>query len=83
MAIEDAAALAQSVNTQANFEAAFQHYENMRFQRTAKVVQTAQRNAWIFHASGGTRVVRDAVLALKGTEVLGMPWLYGFNAWVQ
>jgi salicylate hydroxylase len=83
MAMEDAAALAHSVSSQANFEAAFQHYEHMRYQRTAKVVQTAQRNAWIFHASGVTRMARDEVLALKGTEVLGMPWLYGFNAGVQ
>jgi salicylate hydroxylase len=80
MALEDAATLAHSVKTQANFDAAFQHYEQARYRRNAKVVQTAKRNAWIFHASGATRTVRDAVLALKGTEVLGMPWLYEFDA---
>ncbi len=81
MALEDAAALAHSVQTQPDIPSAFQHYERARYARTARVMQTAQRNAWIFHASGPVRVARDAVLGLKGTEVLGMPWLYGVDVY--
>jgi hypothetical protein len=42
-------------------------------------VDTARRNGRIFHLPAPWSLARDAVLALKGTEVLGMPWLYGAN----
>jgi salicylate hydroxylase len=80
MALEDAAVLARCVNEGADTATALARYEQLRFPRTARVVQTAKRNAWAFHVRGPVAAARDAYLALKGTQVLGMDWLYGFEA---
>jgi salicylate hydroxylase len=77
MALEDAAVLARCVNQHGVNARALRHYETQRTARTARVVNTAQRNGKIFHLQGPARVLRDALLALKGTEVIGLPWLYG------
>ena len=86
MALEDAAALAQCLSNHAdhaqtdhtNIATALSHYEKLRKARTERVVNTARRNGHIFHMRGPLAVARNAVLALKGTEVLGLPWLYGY-----
>ena len=86
MALEDAAALAQCLHnhahsadtTTADISTALSHYETLRKTRTERVVNTARRNGHIFHMRGPLAVARNAVLALKGTEVLGLPWLYGY-----
>ena len=77
MALEDAAALAASVAGQSDWPAALHHYQHLRKARCERVVATAQRNGRIFHLAPPWSTARDAVLALKGTQVLGMPWLYG------
>jgi salicylate hydroxylase len=80
MAMEDAAALAQSLAQSADVATALHRYERQRFARTARVVQTAQRNSWAFHVRGPVALARDAYLSLKGTQALSMDWLYGFDA---
>jgi salicylate hydroxylase len=79
MALEDAVALADGVAMTADWDAALQQYQQVRKARCERVVATARRNGRIFHLPAPWSLARDAVLALKGTEVLGMPWLYGVN----
>jgi salicylate hydroxylase len=80
MALEDAYTLARNLAQATDIPSALAHYEQQRFARTARVVQTAKRNAWAFHVRGPLALARNALLTLKGTQVLGMDWLYGFDA---
>lgn len=77
MALEDAAVLAQCVAEHSDWGSALQHYQQQRKARCERVVAAARRNGRIFHLGAPWSLARNAVLALKGTEVLGMPWLYG------
>lgn len=77
MALEDAAVLAHSAAIHTDWPSALQHYQHLRKARCERVVATARRNGQIFHMAKPWSLVRDAVLTLKGTAVLGMPWLYG------
>ena len=77
MAIEDAAVLAQQVALHSDWRSALQRYEQLRRPRCERVVATARRNGQIFHLGQPWATARDAVLRLKGTEVVGLPWLYG------
>jgi salicylate hydroxylase len=77
MALEDAAVLASCVAAQSDWSSALQRYQQQRKARCERVVATARRNGRIFHLAAPWSLARNAVLALKGTEVLGMPWLYG------
>jgi salicylate hydroxylase len=78
MAIEDAQALAQCVDAGQTMPGALQAYQQQRKARAERVVATARRNGWIFHLPAPWAQARNAVLAVKGTEVLGLPWLYGY-----
>ncbi len=77
MALEDASALAASVAAHSGWPSSLQHYQRLRKARCERVVATARRNGRIFHLAPPWSTARDAVLALKGTQVLGLPWLYG------
>ncbi len=77
MALEDAAALASSAAAHSDWPSALQHYQRLRQARCERVVATAKRNGRIFHLAPPWSTARDAVLALKGTQVVGLPWLYG------
>ncbi len=77
MALEDAAALASSTATHSHWPAALHSYQTLRKTRCERVVATAQRNGRIFHLAQPWASARNAVLKVKGTQVLGMPWLYG------
>jgi salicylate hydroxylase len=77
MALEDAWVLAQCLSSNADASQALKHYAQLRADRNARVVRTAQRNGQIFHLSGAMALARNAFLSLKGTQVVGMPWLYG------
>jgi salicylate hydroxylase len=77
MALEDAAVLAGTVSAHSDWHSALLHYQQQRKARCERVVATARRNGRIFHLAAPWSLARDALLALKGTEVLGMPWLYG------
>jgi salicylate hydroxylase len=80
MALEDAWALAKCIGADADSQRALQAYAQQRSARNARVARTAQRNGQIFHLSGLMATARNAVLALQGTSVVGMPWLYGHSA---
>ncbi len=77
MALEDAWRLARSLTAYQDAPTALAHYAKIRALRNERVVRTAQRNGRIFHLTGPLALARNAVLALQGTQVLGMPWLYG------
>jgi salicylate hydroxylase len=79
MAIEDAWVLAQALHEGQDIPSSLRRYAQMRAARCARVVQTARRNAWIFHLSGPIAKARDAYLSLQGSGTIGMGWLYGFN----
>lgn len=78
MAIEDAVALAESVQGASGGEvpSSLQRYAHARWQRNAQVQARARRNAQIFHAAGPLRVARDAAMRLLGARLLDQPWLY-------
>ena len=77
MALEDAAALGHQVALSTDWPTALKTYQQIRKARAERVVATARRNGRIFHLPAPWSIGRDAVLAYQGTEVLGMPWLYG------
>lgn len=78
MALEDAAALAQALQTTPHdVPLALQHYAAARWQRNARVQQKAQRNGRIFHAQGPLRLARNLAMRLGGERLLDTPWLYG------
>lgn len=77
MALEDAAVLASCVGAHSDWANALQHYQSLRKARCERVVRTARRYGHIFHLAPPWSIARDAVLALRGGQVLGMPWLYG------
>ncbi len=79
MALEDASALAHCMQTASNIPQALRTYEQLRMPRTRRVVNAARRNGRIFHLRGPLAMARNAVLALKGTSVVGLPWLYGYE----
>ena len=78
MALEDAQVLAQCWLPD-DPAAALRHYAALREGRCARVVQTAARNARIFHASGLLALGRDAYLRLQNGKPVGMDWLYGWQ----
>jgi 2-polyprenyl-6-methoxyphenol hydroxylase-like FAD-dependent oxidoreductase len=77
MALEDATVLASSVAMHSDWHSALLHYQLQRKARCERVVATARRNGRIFHLAPPWSLARNAALTVKGTEVLGMPWLYG------
>jgi salicylate hydroxylase len=77
MALEDAWVLARCLSETPDAPQALQRYAQIRAPRNARVVKTAERNGRIFHLSGVMAVARNSVLALQGTSVVGLPWLYG------
>jgi len=81
MAIEDAQALAQSLQAvragTVGVPEAVRAFAQARWARNARVQQRAQRNGEIFHAKGVMRMGRDAGLRLLGARLMDVPWLYG------
>ena len=79
MALEDAWVLAQCLRQHEDAPHALGQYASLRAGRNARVVRSARRNGRIFHLSGAMALARNAVLALQGTSVVGLPWLYGHS----
>jgi len=77
MAIEDAQALGQCIGGPADGVAAqLQWFASQRWQRNRRVQLRARRNGRIFHARGLVRLGRDTAMAVFGTHLLDVPWLY-------
>ena len=79
MAIEDAEALAKSIDLQPNLDMALQAYAKARWKRNAQVQIRSQLQGFAFHASGLMRFARDAVLKAAGERITAMPWLYSYQ----
>lgn len=78
MAIEDAAAIAQVLaQSHPTTEVALQDFAQRRWSRNRRVQERSRRNGQIFHATGPVRWGRDAAMAVLGTRLLDLPWLYG------
>lgn len=78
MAIEDAAALAETLSLpKLGDVAALERYAHIRWRRNARVQARALRNGEIFHATGLQRWGRDTAMRLLGQRLLDVPWLYG------
>ena len=79
MAIEDAVCLASKVaHANGDWPAAFIAYQKERYLRTARVQLTAKLYGEVYHASGATRDLRNAVLGERTPEQAfeSMAWLY-------
>ena len=79
MAIEDAVCLATELTRcGGNWNAAFLAYQKERYLRTARVQLTAKLYGEVYHASGATRDLRNAVLGDRTPEQAfeSMAWLY-------
>lgn len=78
MALEDTTCLAErAVQANGNFNAAFLAYQQDRYLRTARVQVSARFVAKMVHLGGGTRDVRNAVLATRSPEsFFELEWLY-------
>jgi 3-hydroxybenzoate 6-monooxygenase len=78
MAMEDAVVLADKiVEHRHDYETAFLAYQAARYLRTARVQLTARIYGDIYHASGATRDLRNAMLQGKDPDNHeGLAWLY-------
>lgn len=79
MAIEDAVCLASKVaRAGGDLAPAFHEYQMERYLRTARVQLTARLYGEVYHASGATRDLRNAVLGERTPEQAfeSMAWLY-------
>ena len=82
MAIEDASVLAQELlgkedAHRGTVQQRLERFGQRRWQRNAQVQARAIRNGEIFHATGLTRLARNAAMRLLGEKLLDVPWLYG------
>ena len=79
MATEDGVCLATRVDANGDdLETAFKEYQQLRYLRTARVQLTARLFGDIYHASGATADLRDAMLGAQDPTKPGegMAWLY-------
>lgn len=79
MATEDGVCLATRVDANGDdFETSFKEYQQLRYLRTARVQLTARLFGDIYHASGATADLRDAMLGAQDPSKPGegMAWLY-------
>ena len=84
MALEDAWVLTSSLsrgdwNTGAARRSALLRYEQLRFKRSSRVVNTAARNGQIFHMHGALAAARNAYLYAQGEHALRMDWLFAWR----
>ncbi len=82
MAIEDAQELGLQMRqvTGEDVPRCLQKFAQARWQRNALVQNRALRNGDIFHATGPMRMARNAGLRVLGSQLMDVPWLYGYNA---
>ncbi len=78
MAIEDAQAVSLALADRTRpVDVALAAFAASRWLRNRRVQQRSRRNGQVFHARGLLRWGRDASLAMLGTRLLDLPWLYG------
>lgn len=81
MAIEDAAALAPLLATEADAANAFSIYQNERKPRVSKVAKISRHNGVIFHFDWPLTMPRNAFVALQSqtSHFDRLAWLYGYK----
>ncbi|MCC6007108.1 MAG: FAD-dependent monooxygenase [Rhodobacteraceae bacterium] len=85
MAFEDAWVLAACMTGQDSIANAWNDYEKIRAERVGRIVDAANRNAWLYHLSNPVlRLGAHAVLGMGGALFPGLPlsrfdWLYGVD----
>ena len=80
MALEDAVCLARCVAAaDGDLAVGFLAYQDQRLVRTGRVALSAMMLGHFFHASGGTRLVRNGTFQKRTPEEFynGLAWLYG------
>ena len=85
MALEDAFALGRCLGEGSDLESALSAYQEMRFDRVRRVVDTASRNAWKYHLSfPPLRAAAHTALRIGGALMPGrmvgqFDWIYGYD----
>lgn len=81
MALEDAEALANALDTEIDYVAAFAAYETARRPRKRRVQAAAARNGKIYHLSGPLAAARNLTLrTVPGARLMASyDWLYGYK----
>jgi len=76
--IEDAATLAQCMETDSNVETAFAAYSAKRLPRATKVQQASKQQGRIYHLAGAPALARDIGMRLMGAKRLlaRNDWIY-------
>ncbi|QDY69361.1 FAD-dependent oxidoreductase [Qingshengfaniella alkalisoli] len=81
MAIEDAWVLANELGTTSEISAAFEAYQDRRRDRCARIVASADRNAWAYHLRGPMRFAAQNILQIgkklaPNAAIHSLDWLY-------
>lgn len=81
MAIEDAAALAEALDSN-NREAGLKRFDIARKERIAAVAKRGQLNKFAYHATGIFALGRNTLFAIRSSDsfLKDLDWLYGYDA---
>ncbi|WP_196775802.1 FAD-binding protein [Brucella abortus] len=81
MAIEDAAALAQALDSD-DQAAGLKRFDSVRKERIAAVAKRGQLNRFAYHATGIFALGRNMLFAVRSPETFlkDLDWLYGYDA---
>lgn len=81
MAIEDAAALAEALDS-GEHEAGLKRFDNARKERIAAVAKRGQLNRFAYHATGIFALGRNTLFAMRSPDsfLKDLDWLYGYDA---
>jgi len=81
MAIEDAAALAEALDSE-NQQSALKRFDSVRQERIAAVAKRGQMNRFAYHATGVFALGRNMLFAMRSPDsfLRDLDWLYGYDA---
>lgn len=81
LALEDAVVLGRCLDRHSTPQRAFRAYEALRRPRHAQIAAASRRLAWIYHATGPARHLRNAAIRANGSERFldRMAWIYAYD----
>lgn len=81
MAIEDAAALAEALDS-SDRDAGLQRFDTVRKERISAVSRRGQLNRFAYHATGVLALGRNMLFAVRSPDTFlkDLDWLYGYDA---
>lgn len=81
MAIEDAAALAEALDSE-DQQSALKRFDSVRKERIAAVAKRGQMNRFAYHATGVFALGRNMLFAMRSPDsfLKDLDWLYGYDA---